>query len=209
MPDTARPEEGAAASDLQSGTTSLVIEARSGSRSAFSRLVRMYQQDVFRMVYYRTRSPADAEDITQEIFLQAYRKLAGLRDAQRFRAWLYRIALNRVRDHHRRRRVQALFGQYDEEEAAAQSGAGMQDNPEAVNGLLKRDFWKQVGLFVERLSTMEREVFVLRFFDQLSIREIAGILKKGESTVKTHLYRSLSKFRAEPSLRDLCREKLG
>ena len=50
---------------------------------------------------------------------------------------------------------------------------------------------------------MEREVFLLRFFDHLSITEMAAVLKKSESTVKTHLYRSLKKFKKEPVMRQL------
>ena len=53
---------------------------------------------------------------------------------------------------------------------------------------------------------MEREVFLLRFFDHLSIKEIAGVLKKNESTVKTHLYRALAKFKKEPAMRKLLSE---
>jgi RNA polymerase sigma-70 factor (ECF subfamily) len=53
---------------------------------------------------------------------------------------------------------------------------------------------------------MEREVFLLRFFDHLSLNEIAGVLKKNESTVKTHLYRALAKFKKEPAMRQLLNE---
>lgn len=203
MPKTARSKSNAGTSDVESGITSLVIKAKNGSTFAFDQLVDMFQQDIFRMVYYRIRSHVDAEDITQEVFIQAFKNLTGLKAVERFRSWLFRIALNRVRDHYRKKRFQALFGRFNEEGAPIQSDIEPNDNPEAVNRLLKRDFWKQVSLFTDKLSRMEREVFLLRFFDQLSIKEIAGVLKKSESTVKTHLYRSLSKFKTEPSLHKL------
>jgi len=53
---------------------------------------------------------------------------------------------------------------------------------------------------------MEREVFLLRFFDHLNINEIAGALKKNKSTIKTHLYRALAKFKKEPEIRQLLKE---
>ena len=59
---------------------------------------------------------------------------------------------------------------------------------------------------LDKLSKIEREVFLLRFFDHLNINQIAGALKKNESTIKTHLYRALAKFRKEPGLRKLLKE---
>ena len=60
----------------------------------------------------------------------------------------------------------------------------------------KKDFWKQIGRMLSRLSTVEKEVFLLRFFDQLTIKEMSAALHKSESTIKTHLYRALRKFKA-------------
>ena len=61
---------------------------------------------------------------------------------------------------------------------------------------------------LDKLSKMEREVFLLRFFDHLNLNEIAGVMKKNESTIKTHLYRALAKFRKEPGLRQLLKEAI-
>ena len=82
----------------------------------------------------------------------------------------------------------------------------IQNQPEAVDELLKQDFWKQIGLILDKLSRMEREVFLLRFLDLLSISEISIVLKKNESTVKTHLYRALVKFRQNDSILLLFKE---
>ena len=63
-------------------------------------------------------------------------------------------------------------------------------------GLEKKRFWQQVRLMLHKLSAMEREVFTLRFMDHRTIGEIAAILQKNESTVKTQLYRALNKIRS-------------
>ena len=76
----------------------LVEKARSGNRVSFHELVSMFQQDIHRLAYYRTFSQMDAEDLTQEVFEQAYRKMDSLHDLQRFRSWLYSIAVNRCND---------------------------------------------------------------------------------------------------------------
>ena len=185
----------------------LVEKARDGDRVAFNRLVDRYQPEILRMVYYRIRPHEEAEDLTQEIFLKAYRNIGNLREAERFRSWLYRIAVNRVRDFHRRQRLRSMFSsdsEFSEADLSGQNSDG--DAPEALSQVLKAEFWHRIGLILKKLSSMEKEVFMLRFFDHLSISEIAGTLKKSESTVKTHLYRALAKFKKEKELRRLFKE---
>ena len=79
--------------------------------------------------------------------------------------------------------------------------------PKPLNRMMKRQFWDAVGRFSQRLSRKEREVFMLRFLDQLGIREIAQVMKKSESTVKTHLYRAIAKFKEDRELTKLIREE--
>ena len=89
--------------------TALVEKARDGNRPSFQDLVTIFQEDIYRLAYYRTFSQMDAEDLTQEVFEQAYRKLNSLNDPQRFRAWLYSIAVNRCNDFLRKRKYMALL----------------------------------------------------------------------------------------------------
>ena len=185
---------------------SLVEQARDGKRAAFAQLADQFHEDIFRTVFYRVRSRADAEDITQDVFLKAFQKISSIKDASKFRGWLFSIALNRIKDFHRKRRFRSLFKTEDENIESHPSFEADSDQPEALDRVLKEDFWRQVRLVLDKLSKMEREVFMLRFFDQLGITEIAGILKKNESTVKTHLYRALAKFKKEPAMRQLLKE---
>ena len=62
------------------------------------------------MVFYRTHSRMDAEDLTQDVMLKAYRHIARLKSPEVFRSWLYRIAVNRVKDYYRRKKFKSLFG---------------------------------------------------------------------------------------------------
>jgi RNA polymerase sigma-70 factor (ECF subfamily) len=206
MSQTAQKQYHARAPGTGSQVTSLVKEARAGSRTAFERLVDLFQEDIFRMVFYRTRSAMDAEDLAQDIFMQAFKNLSRLKAADRFRSWLFSIALNRVRDFNRKKRFRALFGAFDDSQEVAQPYGETKDDPEALDNLMIQDFWKQIGLLLDRLSRMEREVFLLRFMDHLSIKEISGVLEKSESTVKTHLYRALQKFKRESSILELLKE---
>ena len=158
------------------------------------------------MVYYRIRSRTDAEDITQDVFLKVFQKISGIKENAKFRGWLFSITLNRIRDYQRKKRFRSLFKAEDENIESHISDQAGNDPSDALDQVLKKDFWRQVNLVMNKLSKMEKEVFLLRFFDHLNINEIAGIVKKNESTVKTHLYRALAKFKNEPAMRRLLNE---
>lgn len=209
MPDTAKEKtDDNALSGAASRSASLVKKARQGSSAAFHELVHLYQGAVFKMVYYRIRSQIDAEDLTQDIFLQAFKSLHRLKETERFRGWLFRIALNRVRDFSRKKRFRAMFkASFGNDELTAGELA-TDDRSETLEQLAKKDFWNRIREMLNRLSRMEREVFLLRFFDNLSIIEITRALGKTESTVKTHLYRGLNKFRKDASIQALLDDKL-
>ena len=187
----------------------LAEKASDGNRMSFQELVSMFQEDIHRLVYYRTYSQMDAEDITQEVFVQAYRKLKNLNDTQRFRAWLYSIAVNRCNDFLRKRKFLLSLLQFRsaQEQEFMDTGKGM--NNDYNDTIAKKRFWEQVRSLLDKLSVMEREVFALRFLDQQSINEIATILDKSESTVKTHLYRALNKVRKDSSFFQEYRESMS
>jgi len=189
--------------DINYQVAELAEKARAGDRASLEQLVNHFHEEIFRMVYYRTRSRMDAEDLTQEIFMRMSKNLPGLKDAGRIRPWLYSIALNRVRDFHRKKRILSFFGTTTELDAVAQATAGSSNNP--GDNVIQKEFQLQFHRFTEGLSRWEREVFMLRFVNHLRIREIAEALKKSESTIKTHLYRALKKFRENPEFRDLLR----
>jgi len=192
--------------DTSAQLVSLVNQAREGNRSALTQLADQFHQEIFRMVFYRIRSRVDAEDITQDVFLKAFQKISSVKDAAKFRGWLFSIALNRIRDVQRKKRFRSLFKKEDENIESHPIEKTDSDQPEAMEQVMRKDFWRQIGLILKKLPQMEREVFLLRFFDHLSIKEVAGVLKKNESTIKTHLYRALAKFKKEPAMRRLLNE---
>jgi RNA polymerase sigma-70 factor, ECF subfamily len=175
-------------------------QAVKGNRGAFEQLVQEYREDIFRMVYVRTQSKMDAEDLTQEIFMKAFNNISRLEEPCLFKAWLYRIAVNHVRDHHRRRMLTAFFfltpGKADED------GIDMHPSNDAssLDYVMKKQFWDNLSVFLAKLGRFEKEVFQLKYLDHLSIPEISTVLNKNENTIKTHLYRAVKKFRLETAL---------
>ena len=178
----------------------LIARAQAGDRQAFDNLVDRFWPDIFRMVYYRVRSAMDAEDLAQDIFVVVFRRIKSLKDPSRFRPWLFTIALNRVRDFQRKKRFREVFGFFTGGDEDTVGYYAVSDEPGPLDNIMRQDFWERVGSFLSKLSRLEKEVFILRFMDQLSIGEIAEVMGKGQSTIKTHLYRALTKFRKESRL---------
>lgn len=191
------------------GILETVDKARAGDRMAFHQLADQFQKQIYQMVYYRTNSQMDAEDITQDVFLQAYKNIRRLKSSAVFRSWLYRIAVNRVRDFYRRKKFKSLFGFVSMDQETFQETEEMAVEPVAEQKLQRGDFWRQVEQMLTSLSRMEREVFLLRFFDQLSLKEMGEALGKNESTIKTHLYRALRKVKDAASRMDVSLEGLS
>ena len=106
----------------------------------------------------------------------------------------------------RNKRVRSIFKSSDENTDFYSEASDFQEHPEALDQVLKEDFWRQIEQIANKLSKMEREVFMLRFLDGLSINEIAQVVKKSDSTIKTHLYRALTKFKKEKALRHFLKE---
>ena len=177
-------------------TVEMVEKAQAGDQTAFHRLVDQFQPEIYRMIYYRTSSQMDAEDLTQDVMLKAYKNIGKLKSPEVFRSWLYRIAVNRVKDYYRKKQFKSLFGFVSMDEEAFHETAEMAVDPEVESGISKKDFWRQISQMMSGLSKMEKEVFLLRFFDQLTIKEMSAALNKNESTIKTHLYRALRKVKS-------------
>jgi RNA polymerase sigma-70 factor (ECF subfamily) len=185
---------------------SLVERARVGDTTAFEQLLDLFHEEVFRMVYYRTRSFEDSEDLTQEIFVQAYRKVSKLQDPCRFRPWLFTIAVNRVRDFHRKKGLFAFFHTSAGTDELEESEGAISKHDGPVDRLMRQELWEKIDSVLGRLSRLDREVFILRFMDHLTIREICQVLGKSESAIKTHLYRALQKLRRESTLLEFFQE---
>jgi RNA polymerase sigma-70 factor (ECF subfamily) len=188
--------------------TTLVEEAQKGNRRAFQELVSLYQEDIYRMMYYRTYSQMDAEDLTQEVFVQAFRKIKSLNNVERFRSWLFSIGINRCRDLQRKRKLLSIFGMGSWHDQDTLADITSNTSNQVQENIQQEKFWEQLKKLLHELSDSEREVFTMRFMDQLKIGEIANVLDKNESTVKTHLYRGLQKMKKHASSLQEFREYL-
>ncbi len=156
----------------------LVRAAQSGSVDAFAELVRRHEGAVYRTALRMLGSRADAEDIAQEAFVQAWRSIARFRGESAFSTWIYRITTNRALNAIEARRVSVDI---DDLELSSH------DLPEDM--VDRRDRLRETVAAILRLEPQHRALIVLRELEGLSYREIAEILEIAESQVKGRLHR--------------------
>ncbi len=151
---------------------------------AFEKLVDRHQQWLVRLLMHFLNSQSDAEDIAQEAFIRAFLAIESCGDGSRFRGWLRvlarRLAFNYRRDAKTRARYEERSGVLAARSTAPISGQ--------VEG---RDLLKQV---LSELAYPYREIMVLRFVEELSLKEIAKVLEIGESAAKMRLSRARAEF---------------
>ncbi len=172
----------------------LIQRFKNGDKKAFESLVQKYFGRVFQLSFSMSRNRAEAEDLTQDIFLKVYTGLAGFRFKSRFGTWLYRIASNHIKDHFRStsRTKQVPFDQ----ESTLYSG----DQKEAPNEEFLQD--ERRNLVTKALLQLPRKqqiILTLRDIQGFSYKEIGKILRISPGTVDSRIHRA----------RKLLREKLS
>ncbi len=161
----------------------------------FDQLMRRHQQRVYRVVLLLVKDRDAADTLTQECFLRAYQNLAGFRGECREDTWLLRIAVNLVRDYARSRRTsfwKRLIGLDDKEVAEPPA-----PQPGQERALLAKAELDAVWNALDSLSAQQREVFLLRFVEEMPLAEIAAALGLKVGTVKAHLFRALQNVRGQ------------
>jgi RNA polymerase sigma-70 factor (ECF subfamily) len=186
-----RPEEGGPRLAHLDRDRRLVAEAQADP-ARFEALYRKYLAQVYSYAYYELRDHHEAEDVTERTFLAALTGLHRFEERARpadgegastFRVWLFRIARNAVAERGRRRRRRP--------EAPLEAAAAVAAPRDLEADLAHRDdaaaAWRAVG----RLRGDRRRAVILRFVDELSTAEIAGILDRSEGAVRVLIHRAL------------------
>lgn len=159
----------------------------SGDASAFDVLVVRHQKAIQRVCYRFTGNTEDAADITQEVFVKAYRSLPKFRGTSAFSTWLYRIAVNACLNFRAQRRPQA----------SDLDAALVDPRPGAEWQVSREDDAVRVRAAVSRLPERQRATLILKLFHELTHQEVAGILGSSVGTVKANLFHALANLRRE------------
>lgn len=166
----------------------LVQRAINHDSAAFAALYDNYVDKVYQHVYYHVFNQTDAEDITQEVFIRAWKAITKYRKTGApFVAWLIAIARNLIADHYKSRKKLVSL-----EEAEATSNSDKTSPEVLTEASLNQSRIRQVLL---KLKGDKRKVILMRFIDGFSYAEIAKVLDKSEGAVRVIQYRALSDLR--------------
>jgi RNA polymerase sigma-70 factor (ECF subfamily) len=171
-----------------------ILLAREGNEDAFRQLYDDHRERVFRMAYRYTRSVHDAEDVMQETFVKAFRRIGSFRFEEKtnFNSWLSSICINSAIDHLRRQKRRKMNATIPLEDLIDDPPAG-DHSPETA--AQNEEALRLLREAAAQLPPKQRIAFDLRYNGHRSIREIAGLMQCSENAVKTHLSRSVRKLR--------------
>ena len=157
-----------------------------GERGAFDLIVKRHQKGVYRIIRRYVCSDADAADVSQQVFVRAFKGLATFRGAASVRSWLYRIgincALSWLRDHRREQPAEIAEDALSEPHA---SPGRIADGEQSA----------RLREAVAKLPPKQKLVLELRVFDDLSFREVAELAECTENTAKVNFHYAVKKLR--------------
>ena len=169
----------------------LLQRAASGDESAWRVIIETYTPRVYGLIRAQSGSADLAEEITQSTFCTMVAKIEGYTELGRFESWLFRIAMNRLRDEMRRRKRQAR--PVEEEVLQGLAGSARSSPPESQ--LEDQATGQSLRRAVEQLSEADRRIIHLRHSAELSFKQIADILGQPLGTVLARHHRALKKLR--------------
>lgn len=164
----------------------LVERFQAGERAAFDQIVRRHQRGVWHLVRRYVKRDADASDVTQLVFVRAFRGLGAFRGAASVRSWLYRIgincALSWLRDHRR-------------EEPAEIADDALTDANPAPERIMGGQEGARLRRAIAELPPKQKLVLELRVFDDLSFKEVAELADCTENTAKVNFHYAVKRLR--------------
>ncbi|GAB4343304.1 MAG: RNA polymerase sigma factor [Calditrichia bacterium] len=169
----------------------LLAELQTGNQAAFSELVERYQERILNTVYRFLLNREDAEDITQEVFMEAYRNLSHFRGESGLGTWLYRIAVNRslnfLKKQRRKKRfayLKSIVAGREEELGTFHTGS----TPERELDVKQKE--ELVQRILNKLPKNQRIAFTLSRYDAYSNAEVAAVLGISTAAVESLLHRA-------------------
>jgi RNA polymerase sigma-70 factor (ECF subfamily) len=172
--------------------TCLVEEALGGNQASFQLLVERYEQRIFNLIRHYTRNPVEIEDLAQETFLKAFRRLESFQRQSSFYTWLYRIAVNTILDSLKRRGRSPVQAVEDLESVPAASSTA---SPSPSAALEREEVARITAAILEELPEIFRTVLILREYEEMAYQDMADLLGISIGTVESRLFRARARFK--------------
>ena len=169
----------------------LIDQFKGGNKQAFNLLVNKYREKVYSIVFRMVRNEDEAMDISQDVFVRAYKSLPKFRGDSSFYTWLYRIAVNLSINYINRNKHR----KFEDLEDHSYKIAATNNNPqkEYENAELRKAIKKATLVLPEK----QRAIFVMRHYENLSHKEIAEITGRSVGSVKANYHHALKKLKDE------------
>ncbi|MGL6196233.1 MAG: RNA polymerase sigma factor [Thermoguttaceae bacterium] len=164
----------------------LISLSLSGDRTAYEKLVLMYQDRLFNAMIRISGTPEDALDVVQEAFLQAFLRLSTFRQTSQFYTWLYRIGFNIALGFRRKKKQQLSLDGFLDENGPEPPAEFIAPLEHVGNAEMAKILWKAI----DNLHEDYRSVIVLREMEGSSYEEIAELLELPIGTVRSRLHRA-------------------
>jgi RNA polymerase sigma-70 factor (ECF subfamily) len=175
----------------------IIHSIRNGDIQAFRLLVEQHQQMVFRTASGFVHIKEDAEDITQEVFINAYQSLHYYQEKAAFSTWLYRIAINTSLNYIQKNRFRKLLDYAEEKMHTLFDQRDNNINPEEQ--IIETETDSLIRRAIDQLSEKQRTAFILSKYNDLSQKKIAEIMQLSEGAVEQHLQRAKIKLQKKLS----------
>lgn len=168
----------------------LIQNAQNDDKGAFHQLVALHDERIMILSYQLMKNEQDAEDLYQETFIKAYKHIGSFRLESSFYTWLYRITVNTSINLKRKLSKLRLQDPHDDMDP-------LDMIPESTSEESSNEISDAVRNAADNLPEKQRTVFILKYLQNMKIKEIASIMKIGEGTVKKYLFRAMEKMRKD------------
>jgi RNA polymerase sigma-70 factor (ECF subfamily) len=177
----------------------LVHRSQAGDTAAYEELIRRYHGRIYGLVYSMVSSREDAEDLTQEVFVKAWKALGHFREQSGFYTWIYRIALNRTINFRKRRnrRQTVSFDEFDPDIKTAESYREFSSKGSVLRKMSLGEFQKKMNEAMLKLSEKHRAVVAMHDVQGMPHAEIAKVMHCSEGTVRSRLFYAHQQLQAE------------
>ncbi|UOQ44910.1 sigma-70 family RNA polymerase sigma factor [Halobacillus salinarum] len=159
--------------------------------TAINEIMEKYGQSLLQLVYSYVKNQAVAEDLTQEIFVKCYQNLHKYNGQSKLKTWLWRIAINHSKDY--------LKSWYNRKVVISEETMKSMENPclNTEERVIQDYVDKELVTSIMRLPSKYREVIYLYYYEELTTREVAEVLKRNENTIKTRLKKAKAMLRKQ------------
>ena len=166
----------------------LVKNFLNGDETAFNSIVRKYQKKIYWHARQMVGNHLDADEVTQEVLIVIFKKLRTFNFNSSLYTWIYKIVSTRSLNQLRKRQVKKFFFIDDEE-----SEVELRDKKDIIEDIANREKLEKVNRVLQKLPPKQRQIFILRNFEQLSYDEIAKITGRSVGGLKANYFHALKK----------------